>query len=447
MSDQPKLQKYATIKKLVERFRDDLSTQDFVLLYAFNGTGKTRLSMEFKEKGKQGGEDRRDTLYFNAFTEDLFNWDNDLKGDKERVLKLNSDSQFFRGFKELAIEARIESHLDRYTDFSFDIDYEKYEVSFKRDILKKVWEEGKPVDKSETEFHIKISRGEENVFIWCVFLAICELSIEGDNAYKWVQYFYIDDPISSLDENNAIAVASDLAQMLKKGKEKSKIKTILSSHHSLFFNVMCNELKTFKHARYFLHKNGTDGYTLQKTDDTPFFHHVALLSELKQISESGKINTYHFNILRNILEKTSSFFGFNDFSDCIKGIEDEVLFARALNLLSHGKYSVYEPVEMNQDNKELFIRILNSFLKKYEFHLPVLLTEEAKSDEKTINEKAEAAVVNKLELKEGEVKGGSKNVVAEIVADGAKSKMPKSSSKAKRKISRSKPSASSKRSK
>jgi hypothetical protein len=100
MSEQPKLQKYATIKKLVGRFRDDLSTQDFVLLYAFNGTGKTRLSMEFKEKGKQGGEDRRDTLYFNAFTEDLFNWDNDIKGDKERVLKLNSESKFFTGFKE-----------------------------------------------------------------------------------------------------------------------------------------------------------------------------------------------------------------------------------------------------------------------------------------------------------------------------------------------------------
>ena len=30
--------------------------------------------------------------------------------------------------------------------------------------------------------------------------------------------------------------------------------------------------------RYFLHKNGTDGYTLQATDETPFFHHIAILS-------------------------------------------------------------------------------------------------------------------------------------------------------------------------
>jgi hypothetical protein len=407
MSSQPKLQKYTTIKKLVDRFRDDLKTQDFVLIYAFNGTGKTRLSMEFKEKGEQKEKGVRDTLYFNSFTEDLFHWDNDLKNHKERVLKLNSESKFFSGFKELAIEERIANHLYRYADFSFDIDYENSEISFRRDIVKKVWEDGKQVEKSETEYDIKISRGEENIFIWCVFLAICELSIEGDNAYKWVEYFYIDDPISSLDENNAIAVASDLAQLLKKAKETSKIKTVISSHHSLFFNVMCNEFRTQKLLRYFLHKNGIDGYTLQKTDDTPFFHHVALLAELKLLAETGKINTYHFNILRSVLEKTSSFFGFNDFSACIHGIDDDVLFARALNLLSHGKYSIYDPVEMNQDNKELFIRILNSFLEKYKFHLPALLVEEIKEvkgkvdtiKEEQINEKA---AVNPVEAKEEE---------------------------------------------
>lgn len=375
MSNIPALQKFNTLRKLVDRFRDDLRTSDFVLLFAFNGTGKTRLSMDFKERGKQVAKEKeRDTLYFNAFTEDLFNWDNDLKEDKERKLKLNTESKFFTGFKELTMEARIAAHLDRYADFSFDIDYVKSEVVFKRMVLTKVWENGTQVEKNEQQYHIKISRGEENVFIWCVFLAICELSIERDNAYKWVDYIYIDDPISSLDENNAIAVASDLSQLIKKGI--GKIKVIISSHHSLFFNVMCNELKTKNLVRYFLHKNGNDGYMLQKTDDTPFFHHVATLSELKQIALSRKIYTYHFNVLRNVLEKTSSFFGFNDFSDCISGIQDEALFARALNLLSHGKYSVFEPTEMNDDNKDLFEKILNAFLDKYKFQLPALLKEE-----------------------------------------------------------------------
>jgi hypothetical protein len=77
-------------------------------------------------------------------------------------------------------------------------------------------------------------------------------------------------------------------------------------------------------------------------------------------------------MLRDILEKTATFFGCNDFSACIHGVDDEVLYARALNLLSHGKYSVYEPREMVGDTKELFRRILNAFLDRYRFELPEL---------------------------------------------------------------------------
>lgn len=365
MSNQPKLYHYPTMKKLVERVRDDLNNLDFVLLYAFNGTGKTRLSREFKNKGKEGGEVSRDTLYFNAYTEDLFYWDNDLENDAEYVLEINADSKFVSGFKELALEEKIFAYLERYADFDFKIDYENWHIAFSRGDVS----------------NIKISRGEQNIFVWCVFLAICEVTIDGAETYNWVKYFYIDDPISSLDDNNAIAVASDLAQLLKKGH--GKVKCVISSHHSLFFNVMCNELKKYKHSRYFLHKNGAEGHTLQKTDDTPFFHHVATLSELKAAVDAGVIKTHHFNVLRSILEKTSSFFGFNDFGKCIDGLEDEVLFERALNLLSHGKYSIYEPVEMNPDNKELFIRIFNAFFNKYKFDLPALLVAEPKVEQAT----------------------------------------------------------------
>ena len=350
------------MRRLVERLRDDLNSRDsnscdFVLLYAYNGTGKTRLSMEFKDKGKYKNGGQPDTLYFNAFTEDLFYWDNDLQNDSERVLRINADSNFFNGFKELALEKRIAGYLERYAEFDFDIDYEQWAITFSRG----------------NDTHIKVSRGEENIFIWCIFMALCELVIDGDEAYDWVEFLYIDDPISSLDDNNAIAVASDLAKLLKRGKDR--VKVVISSHHSLFFNVMCNELKNKKHRRYFLHKNGTEGHTLRNTSETPYFHHVALLSELQQVMESGNINTYHFNMLRSILEKTATFFGFDNFSKCIHGVEDEVLYARALNLLSHGKYSVYEPVEMGEDNKNLFKRILTAFLDKYEFDLPALLIE------------------------------------------------------------------------
>lgn len=54
------------------------------LIYAFNGNGKTRLSSTLKELVDPKGDDRPDDhlpkiLYYNAFTEDLFYWDNDLE--------------------------------------------------------------------------------------------------------------------------------------------------------------------------------------------------------------------------------------------------------------------------------------------------------------------------------------------------------------------------------
>ena len=380
MSDKPKIYSYTDMRKLVTRLRDDLNggNQDFVLLYAYNGTGKTRLSMEFKDAGKRKNKGKPDTLYFNAYTEDLFSWDNDLEKDSERRLHINTDSTFFKGLKELALDERIGFYLGRYADFLFDIDYDQWTISFR---------------KGDDARHIKVSRGEENIFIWCVFMAICERVIDGAESYQWVKYLYIDDPITSLDDNNAIAVASDLAQLLRQAKGRTRpaavvasgpveadsaprmvpapIKAVVSSHHALFFNVVCNELKKDVHKKYLMQRPERGStYTLRATDDTPFFHHVAMLAEIQKAAADGKLYTHHFNTLRSILEKTAIFFGNDDFSRCIHGVDDEVLYARALNLLSHGKYDIYQPTEMGDDNKRLFRQILGAFLDRYKFAMP-----------------------------------------------------------------------------
>lgn len=362
---------FTNLAEVAKHLRKDLigdnrKMKNLVLLFAHNGSGKTRLSMEFKQAGKKvdvdGNVSSRDTLYFNAFTEDLFFWNNDLENDTNRVLKLNPDSVFFDGLHELDLDVKIESFFNNYVDLKFDIDYDTSTVAFSRSMI---------VDGNEqTIENIKISRGEETLFIWCFFLAICQLAIDKDPAYSWVKYIYIDDPISSLDENNAIAVACDLCNLIS--TKGNMIKTVISTHHSLFFNVLFNEFgrKKLQYKRYFLHCKGTEGYALQNTKDTPFFHHIAILSELKKVCESNKIYTYHFNSLRSILEKTATFFGYDKIDKCIVGLEDEVLFERALQLFSHGKYSIFDPVEMGDDNKELFKRIFTGFTEKYEFHFP-----------------------------------------------------------------------------
>jgi hypothetical protein len=361
---------FNNLAELAKQLREGLNTKKTILLYAYNGTGKTRLSVEFKNLGKEEKGGDADTLYFNAFTEDLFSWDNDLEGDRDRKLKFNKDSKFFSGLESLEMDNRVRPLLSRYADFDFRIDIEDSSVSFSRKDKKNIHDEltGEETVVFETTDNIKISRGEENIFIWCFFLAFTELAVDKDEAYKWVQYIYIDDPISSLDEQNAIAVGNHLSQLIK--RQDNTLKTVISTHHALFFNVLCNEMG--RAQKLFLSSNKSlSNYRLKDTGDTPFFFHIATLVELKQAAESGKLYTYHFNMLRNILEKTASFHGLSKFSDCIKLEDretDEVLHTRVVNILSHGNYSLYEPKEMLDENKEYFRRILNGFLKKFPFN-------------------------------------------------------------------------------
>ncbi len=365
-------QTFVSLQEIARYLRMLLEDKKYILLFAYNGTGKTRLSAEFKLLGQaldgETGVKRADTLYYNSFTEDLFYWDNDLENDTERFLKMNSGSRFFSGLRELEMESRIRPFLHRFADFDFRIDYDEYRINFYRNVVIN--------ESSQRVNNIKVSRGEENIFIWCFFLAIMQLVVDKVESYDWVQYIYIDDPISSLDDNNAIAVASQLATLMS----GADIKVIVSTHHALFYNVLCNEIA--QSERSFFQKLTGSGYTLKDTSKTPFFHHVALLKELKKVADSGELYTYHFNILRNILEKTASFHGYKDFSSCLrKEDEDSVVYRRIINLLSHGNYSIFDPKEMVEENKEHFKRILNDFLEDYKFNQNIFDTEQAQEDD------------------------------------------------------------------
>jgi wobble nucleotide-excising tRNase len=373
----PASRSFPDLPALARHLRDELRAKKFVLLYAYNGTGKTRLSTEFKNLGKNG--DRRDTLYFNAFTEDLFQWDNDLANDRERVLKINKDSRFFAGLGELEMDNRIRPLLNRYADFDFRIDTTEWEVSFSRKV-----QNG---DKLETVDDIKVSRGEENIFIWCFFLAIVQLVLDEAEAYKWVKFIYIDDPVSSLDDNNAVLIAHHLAQMLKAAPDPLRV--VVSTHHVLFFNVLCNETK--KPRKYFLTREttaGAAGVAVRDTDSTPFLYHLASLVELHEAQKSGALYTHHFNMMRRVMEQTACFFGYERWDQCIVPEDDDpngTVYKRVIDLMSHGDYSLYEPREMMQENKEHFARVLRQFIRRHPFR-PALFPGEAEAEPKTAAE-------------------------------------------------------------
>lgn len=69
-----------SLDEIAQELKD--SNKKVQLIYAFNGTGKTRLSRAFKELvapknqlEEVAGLASKKILYYNAFTEDLFYWD------------------------------------------------------------------------------------------------------------------------------------------------------------------------------------------------------------------------------------------------------------------------------------------------------------------------------------------------------------------------------------
>lgn len=372
---------YSELSSLAQDLRD--SKKRATVLFAHNGIGKTSLSVAFKDIAKKSGG--ADTLYYNAFTEDLFYWDNDLDNDEERVLMFRRESHFFDGFNADEMETRIRSCLARYSDFDFNIkldvkrkDAQNNEqlvnyVTFRRMVYNE--ESG----TTEWKEDIKISRGEENIFKWCFFLSIAQLAIDKAEVYKWVKYIFIDDPISSLDDNNAVVVAHHLASIIK--PETNTIHTVITTHHGLFYNVLFNEIQgADKQYLYRVSEKNEDAtkqpkysWKLKDLKDTPFFHHVALVKELnKAVGPDGRLYTYHFNMLRTVLEKTAAFHGYSKFGECIKKFEndpEEQLYSRIINILSHGNYSIYEPIEMNDENKEYFKKVYNDFKSRFPFNV------------------------------------------------------------------------------
>ena len=300
-------------KTLSEIAQDLQRAEDKVqLIYAFNGVGKTRLSRKFKElispktNSEEDGDSTNKILYYNAFTEDLFYWDNDLENDVDRKMLILPNSFTDWIFNESGLENKVAEHFSHYTNSKTTPQYSSdfTEVTF--------YIPGKSGSVNE---QIKISKGEESNFIWCIFYSMLEAVIEELNEPKDnrstdrfddLQYIFIDDPVSSLDENHLVQLAVDLAQIIKNSKQESGLKFIIATHSPLFFNVLFNEFK--RYPKYILMKLEDNTYELQmQENDSPFAYHLYILRELKNAINTNSIKKYHFNLLRNLLEKTATF--------------------------------------------------------------------------------------------------------------------------------------------
>jgi hypothetical protein len=146
-----------------------------------------------------------------------------------------------------------------------------------------------------------------------------------------------------------------------------QLRVVVSSHHVMFFNVLCNEMS--KSRKYFLTRERTGrGFTVQETDSTPFLYHLSSLVELHQAERSGAVYTHHFNMMRRVMEQTASFFGYRKWEECIMPDPNQMAaYKRVIDLMSHGDYSLYEPREMMPENKEHFGKVLRQFISNHPF--------------------------------------------------------------------------------
>ena len=358
----------ATLSDIAQQLKD--AGKKVQLIYAFNGAGKTRLSRAFKElispkveieEAKASELADKKVLYYSAFTEDLFYWDNDLGQDAEPKLMIQPNAFTRWVLEEQGQDQSITATFQRYTNDKltphFSPNFSSVSFSFER-------------GNNEQERHVKISKGEESNFIWSVFNALLEQVISELNiaetvsrstdAFNNLNYVFVDDPVSSLDENHLIELAVDLARLIK--SSQSDLKFIVTTHSPLFYNVLFNELNS--KACYMLERLDDGGFTLtEKPGDSnkSFSYHLHLLQTIEQAIANQKVERYHFTLLRNLYEKTASFLGYPRWSELLPD-DKQVYYSRIINFTSHNTLS-NEAVAMPTPAEQATVKLLTDHLK------------------------------------------------------------------------------------
>jgi hypothetical protein len=355
----------STVTEIAQELK--ATKENIILIYAFNATGKTRLSVEYKNitkvpKGRHIG------VYYNAFSEDLFVWDNDnvkLDIEQSNLSKLHSS------MTEEDVEKKLIPYKRKY-NFFFNPSKDFEKGGFASVVFYKL-------EDTENRTPIKISRGEERIFVWCFFLALLEVEGWADRQNA---HFFIDDPVSSLDDHNIYVTAYTVFDLILREYEKRKI--IITSHHFGFLTILSDMLGKGENADKFRNRDKSKKYqefilegdnedlSLIKTKNGVFLYHLRLLQILNQAADSKEVYTYHFALLRQVLENIASFLGVGQFGYVLEqiGITDPQRVAFIVNALSHLNVYYQQIDRPVPDNLELFNEVLEGLMTKYRFLIP-----------------------------------------------------------------------------
>lgn len=379
-----------TLEEIAKQLRD--ANKKVQLIYAFNGTGKTRLSRAMKDliAPKAEGEDepsRQRILYYNAFTEDLFYWDNDLIGDADPKLMIqpNSFTDWILGVegREVNITRVFQHYTSAALTPTFNQAYTRDNPDGSKTEVKALSEVTFTIEAGDdaNTGAFKISKSEESAFIWSIFYSlldtvVAELNIvdpteRATDQFNGLEYVFIDDPVSSLDEDHLIQLAVTLAGQIKSAP--AQLKFVITTHSPLFYNVLHNELDLkkapAKQGCYLLERHADGSFTLNnKLGDAnkSFSYHLHLRRILEEAIAEDKIERFHFTLLRNLYEKTAGFLGHDRWGDLLNtapGSKDG--YMRAINTYSHSSLSSEQVADPTPQEKQTVKLLLDNLINNY----------------------------------------------------------------------------------
>lgn len=341
------------------------SKENIFLIYAFNATGKTRLSVEYKETARDSKTRFQTGVYYNAFSEDLFIWDNDTKNSEADIKMQVIPSGLNRLHSQISEEAVLEKLRPYNPKYEFSISYIDNDSEKGIEHIRFYLKEG------ESRTSIKISRGEERIFVWCFFLALFDTEGWADAQN---QYIFIDDPVSSLDDHNIFITTFTLLDLIEKYYKERKF--IITTHHIGFATILDNLLAKGEKAESFkkhyklrlLEKEGT-AFSLGNPKKDVLLYHLRLLQILDDAIQNNSLEVYHMALLRQVLENISSFLG----TGRIKYVLEQIGFSNAdrittiANALTHKNVYYPQMDAMVEDNKQIVKDVYNALMGKYHF--------------------------------------------------------------------------------
>lgn len=334
-------------------------------LYATNAVGKTSISKCIYDVEN----DSNNIICYNAFVEEYFIWHKDFENE-EYFLTINDYDTFIQ-------DAIIVQGLDTEVNKNFrSLINSKIDADFQilNNRIEKISFSLQTGDDSVVR-NIKISKGEECLFIWSVFLTILEQKLsemlEDSNCSFPINYVIIDDPVTSLEDEKIVSIALQIRERvtdkLKKLDESGiNVRLLVTTHNKLFYNILYNELSISRKCVRLI-KNNNEFYLIEQ-NDSPFGYHLEEIKVMKEAVNIKKVTKNHFSMFRNLLEKTSNFLGYKRWDLCINyDINDRARIIRLINFYSHDSLSDLDDKDIMEEEYLLFKETFEKFLNDYKW--------------------------------------------------------------------------------